>query len=55
MQRKMRKFADQGGNLETAFSPEWCKGHFDGHGQRVMAAYRERLNALTPILMEKMA
>ncbi len=55
MRRKMRKFADQGGNLETAFSPEWCKGHFDGHGQRVMAAYCERLNALTPVLMEKMA
>jgi hypothetical protein len=52
MQRKIRKFADQGGNSETAFSPEWCKGHFDGHGQRVMAAYREQLAALTPTLKE---
>jgi hypothetical protein len=53
MQRKILKFAHQGGNIETAFSPEWCKGHFDGHGQRVMAAYRERLAALTPNLKER--
>ncbi len=43
MRRKLRKFADQGGNPETSFSTEWCKGHFDGHGQRVMNAYAERM------------
>jgi hypothetical protein len=46
MERKVRKFAQQGGNPETAFSAEWCKGHFDGHGQRVMAAFAERLQRL---------
>jgi hypothetical protein len=46
MQRKMQKFALQGGNLETAFSPDWCKGHFDGHGQRVQEAYTARLRSL---------
>lgn len=46
MERKVRKFARQGGNPETAFSTEWCKGHFDGHGQRVMAAFTERLQRL---------
>jgi hypothetical protein len=55
MERKIRKFAQQGGNPETAFSPEWCKGHFDGHGRRVMAAYHERLRALGPSLSERTA
>lgn len=46
MERKLRKFARQGGNPETTFTAEWCKGHFDGHGQRVLAAYGARLRSL---------
>lgn len=46
MGRKVRKFERQGGNAETAFSPQWCKGHFDGHGRRVMDAYAARLRTL---------
>jgi hypothetical protein len=49
MQRKIRKFAgehnagERSGSAEVAFAPDWCKGHFDGHGHRIMAAYHERL------------
>jgi hypothetical protein len=43
MERKQRKFASISGNhLETDFSSDRCKGHFDGHGNRVLAAFRER-------------
>ncbi|HWQ12071.1 MAG TPA: hypothetical protein VNL77_04690 [Roseiflexaceae bacterium] len=46
MARKVRKLTRQGVNPETAFSPAYCKGHFDGHGRRVMAAYAERLQSV---------
>jgi hypothetical protein len=46
MARKVRKLTRQGINTETAFSAEWCKGHFDGHGQWVMRGYEARLRAL---------
>jgi hypothetical protein len=46
MERKVRKLARQGLSAETSFSPEWCKGHFDGHGRRVTEAYAMRLAAL---------
>jgi hypothetical protein len=51
MQRKVRKFSRQladesshNGANETAFSPDWCKGHFDGHGQRVLETFNTRLD-----------
>jgi hypothetical protein len=36
MQRKIRKFRHQPGGDESAFSADWCKGHFGGHRQRVL-------------------
>ena len=29
---------------ESDFCPDWCKGHFENHGQKAMAAYQRRLN-----------
>lgn len=51
MQRKIEKFGKtpEGGykgHAEVAFSPDWCKGHFDGHARRVLAAYADRLRSL---------
>lgn len=51
MQRKMEKFGQvragqHSGRVEAAFSPDWCKGHFDGHARRVLEAYAERVRAL---------
>ncbi len=51
MQRKIEKFgktpeAGYKGHAEVAFSPDWCKGHFDGHARRVLAAYADRLRSL---------
>lgn len=36
MKRKIRKFTHLTGGDESAFSADWCKGHFDGHRQRVL-------------------
>jgi hypothetical protein len=45
--RKMRKFEGQAaGHTEARFSADWCKGHFDDHGQRIMAELVKRLQAL---------
>lgn len=47
MQRKLRKFAGQSAeSIETAFCADWCKGHFDGHGQRILRAFADRLRML---------
>jgi hypothetical protein len=52
MERKIRKFnrtfRPAGGKAahEAAFSADWCKGHFDGHRQRTLEAYRERIRRL---------
>lgn len=47
MTRKITKFTRQGNlNGETRFSADFCKGHFDGHKQRIMAAFHERLQAI---------
>jgi hypothetical protein len=46
MRRKIAKFSNQGMNAETRFSADYCKGHFDGHKQRTMAAFAARLEAL---------
>jgi hypothetical protein len=47
MNRKIDKFSRQEGNrAEIAFCPDWCKGHFDGHEQRVLTAFGQRLRHL---------
>lgn len=53
MRRKMRKFSldSSYGNssefaAEVAFSPDWCKGHFDGHGRRIMDRFASQLRGL---------
>jgi hypothetical protein len=44
MQRKIRKFRSEGqDNPEVRFSPDFCKGHFDGHAQRTLDAYSRRV------------
>jgi hypothetical protein len=45
-ERKMRKFSQQmGKRSDAAFSTDWCKGHFESHGQMILTAYRDRLEA----------
>jgi hypothetical protein len=47
MDRKVLKFSRQrNGAAETAFCADWCKGHFDGHGERTQAAFTDRLRAI---------
>ncbi|MBI3967159.1 MAG: hypothetical protein HY329_16115 [Chloroflexi bacterium] len=47
MSRKLRKFSRRPAqHAEAVFGPDWCKGHFDGHGQRVLDAFADRLHAL---------
>jgi hypothetical protein len=46
MRRKLRRFAARGITAEVAFNADCCKGHFEGHGQRIMAAYQERLRGI---------
>jgi hypothetical protein len=43
MTRKLRKLT--GGeqtHFESAYSPDWCKGHVDGHGERILALVSQR-------------
>ncbi len=42
MRRKIRRFNARPGG-ETRFDPDHCQGHFNGHGQRTLAAFAERL------------
>ena len=43
MRRKIHKFSqDHRANAETAFAPDWCKGHFDAHSQRILNQYASR-------------
>lgn len=47
MNRKIRKFASAPTDRqETAFSQDWCKGHFDGHANHTLKAFEERINKL---------
>jgi hypothetical protein len=47
MQRKTQLLrARARGDHEAQFAADWCKGHFEGHSQRTLAAYRARLAAL---------
>lgn len=40
MQRKIHRFSqDSRVNSETSFTPDWCKGHFDAHSQRILNKY----------------
>jgi hypothetical protein len=44
MTRKVRKFSQRHGQEGNAsFSPDRCKGHFDSHGQAILAAFADRL------------
>ena len=47
MRRKIEKFSRQEKmNGETLFSADYCKGHFDGHKQKTMQAFRGRIENL---------
>jgi hypothetical protein len=47
MRRKIIKFSrQQASHPESNFGPDYCKGHFNDHGQRTLAAYARRLQAL---------
>ena len=47
MNRKVRLFSQRViEHPEADFGRDWCKGHFDDHEHRVMAAFAERLQAL---------
>lgn len=47
-ERKIARFSEahSARQVEAAFCPDWCKGHFEGHGQRIMEAYESRLAEL---------
>ncbi len=43
MDRKVRKLTRDGhDHPEVSFSTDWCKGHTDGHGERILAMFNER-------------
>lgn len=43
---KHTRLAAQSGALDkVVFTPDTCKGHYDGHNNRTMTAYRQRLQA----------
>jgi hypothetical protein len=47
MDRKIRKFSMMPNtNSETRFSVNLCKGHFDGHKQRTMQVFENRIRSL---------
>lgn len=47
MNRKIQKFTELSGAAgESAFSADWCKGHFDQHGRSTMSALEKRLHQL---------
>jgi hypothetical protein len=46
MRRKIRKLSSGAANSETAYSPDWCKGHVDGHGERVLALVSDKWQAV---------
>lgn len=46
MSRKIARLTAGDPGREVRFGPTLCKGHFGGHGQRVMEAYEQRLARL---------
>jgi hypothetical protein len=51
MTRKIRKFTrEMPAGDEVAFSADWCKGHFDAHGEQTLNAYAERLQLVEELL-----
>jgi hypothetical protein len=47
MTRKLQRFADAaGGQPETVFSADVCKGHFAAHGTRILGRFQECVGAL---------
>jgi hypothetical protein len=47
MRRKIRKFSRLNGGDESAFSADWCKGHFDGHRRRVLDEFDNQWQKVT--------
>lgn len=49
--RKIRRFTKQSGpHVEVFFSPDHCKGHFDGHGRRTLQAFAARWETVRRVL-----
>ena len=52
MKRKIRKFTRQShangrnGTIESAFCPDWCKGHFENHGRRILETFDNQLRRI---------
>ncbi len=47
MSRKVQKFQGQvTDGAEVSFCADWCKGHFDGHGEETMRGFSARLKEL---------
>jgi hypothetical protein len=46
MRRKVRKFTTLSTGDESAFSADYCKGHFDSHGRRAMETYAAHWRSL---------
>jgi hypothetical protein len=50
MRRKIAKFQRRWGRgAESDFCAEWCKGHFENHGQKTMSAFERRLAGLAAL------
>jgi hypothetical protein len=52
MQRKIRKFSHQNDGDESAFSADWCKGHFDGHRRRVLDEFDNQWQKVNTVSQE---
>lgn len=55
MRRKVRKLLKQRTPLaleEASFSPEQCKGHFEGHATRILRLFHERVAVLLAVQEE---
>lgn len=48
MKRKIARFERAGESAEACFSPDFCKGHFDRHAEKIMQVYASRVNDMPP-------